>query len=175
MADPPRVYIDACCFIDIAKHRIGVDVTEQRAKNVWHVSKFLEAHKEKDAVVFTSVLTITECLHADGNVDEAVKDIFTRLLTSGQFLILVQPTPLLAVEARHLRWTHNIEGVGGADYIHIQSAITTKCKEFLTTDNGIASNADKLKTLGLSVTTPMNSVQFPNKYLQGNLSFTSRP
>ena len=53
---------------------IGVGFTEQRAKNVWYVSKISNAHKEKNAVVFTSVSTIAECLHANGNVGESVKD-----------------------------------------------------------------------------------------------------
>ena len=71
MADPPRVYIDACCFIDIAKRKIGVDFTEQRAKDsLGMFQNFLKAHKEKDAVVFASVFTIAECLHVSDNVDD---------------------------------------------------------------------------------------------------------
>lgn len=120
-------------------------------------------------MVFTSVLTITECLHADCVADDRVKNLFTRLLTSGQYFTLVQPTPFLAADARDLRWRHGIEGVRGADYIHLQSALSTRCREFLTTDTKITGNAVQLQKLGLHVTIPMKTVLLPDKYRQGSL------
>ena len=169
MAEIPRIYLDACCFIDIAKTKIGRTLTLARESDVWLIQKYLEANAKKDAIVFTSVLTIAECLHADGVSDMSVRSLFTRLLTSGQHVTLVQPTPFLATEARDLRWKHGVEGIRGADYIHIQSAIATRCSELLTTDRGISENAESLQKLGLRVSAPRETELLPSKYRQGSM------
>src|SRR5438105_2837959 len=36
--------------------------------------------------------------HADGNMEPRVRDLFTRLLMSGQYVRLIQPTPFVAAE-----------------------------------------------------------------------------
>ena len=96
-----------------------------RNADVWFLWKMLEAHKEKDIEVFTSVLTIAECTHADGNSEQKVRELCTRLLMSGQYVTLVQPTPFIGADARDLRWIHGI-ALKGADALHVASGLDRK-------------------------------------------------
>src|SRR5690349_20577266 len=98
MTEKARVYLDACCFIDMAKQKIGVPLTSTRASDVWFLWKVLEAHKAGDVAAYTSTLSIADCTHADGNMEKPTRDLFMRLLTSGQFVLLVQPTPIIAAD-----------------------------------------------------------------------------
>jgi hypothetical protein len=98
-----RISIESCCFIDAAKEAIGI-TNQQRNSDVWFIWKFLEANKEGDAEAFTSILTIAECTHADGNQVQRIQNLFDRLLMSGQYCVLIQPTPFFGEEARNLRW-----------------------------------------------------------------------
>jgi PIN domain len=99
--------VESCCFIDAAKDVIGI-AENNRKDDVWFLRQLLKAHQDKVVEVFTSVLTIAECTHAANNAEKRVRDLFDRLLMSGQNCILVQPTPFIAADARDLRWKHNI-------------------------------------------------------------------
>ena len=167
MASAPRLYIESCCFIDAAKHTIGLG-NKDRSDDVWFLHQLLEAHKDKAIEVFTSVLTIAECTHADGNSDKRIRDIFDRLLTSGQYCILVQPTLFIAMDARDLRWKHNIS-LRGADGLHVASGLDRKCQELLTTDQKIIDNGGKIGPLGMRVIRPSETLLLPDKYRQGNM------
>ena len=167
MANLPRLYIESCCFIDAAKDTIGRG-SKDRTDDVWFLRKLLEAHKDKVIEIFTSVLTIAECTHADGNSEKRVRDMFDRLLTSGQFCVLVQPTPFIAMDARDLRWKHNIS-LRGADSLHVASGLDRKCTELLTTDQKIIDNGGKIGPLGMRVIRPSETLLLPDKYRQGNM------
>jgi hypothetical protein len=167
MPDKPRIYVESCCFIDAAKEAVGV-ANQQRNSDVWFLWKFLEANKAKDAEIFTSVLTIAESTHADGNEDARVRNLFDRVLMSGQHCVLVQPTPFIGEDARNLRWKNGIK-LGGADGLHVASGLVKKCQEFLTTDKQILAHAAQIGALGMRVCTPSQTVLLPDKYLQGDL------
>ena len=167
MAEKPKIYIDSCCFIDAAKHSLRI-VPNSRTQDVWFLWKLLEAHKERDVVLFTSMLSVAECTHADGNMSDSVKSLFSRVLLSGHHVTLIQPTPFIATDARNLRWIHNVM-LGGADYLHVASALDRKCIEFLTTDEKISKAAPRLKSLNLTVCEPCKTNLLPDKYKQGNL------
>src|SRR6185437_3095393 len=167
MPDKPRVYIESCCFIDAAKEAIGI-TDQQRTSDVWFLWKFLEANKAKDAEVFTSVLTIAECTHADGNEDQRVRNLFDRVLMAGQHCALVQPTPFIGEDARNLRWKNGIK-LGGADGLHVASGLAKGCKEFLTTDRRILCNATQIALLGMRVCAPSQTLLLPPEYRQGVL------
>lgn len=167
MADLPRLYVESCCFIDAAKAAVG-SVSSQRDSDVWFLWKLLEAHKDKAVEVYTSVLTIAECTHADGKDDSRVRGLFERLLMTGQYCILIQPTPFIGADARDLRWKHGIK-LHGPDGLHVASGLARKCQEFLTTDDRISANADRISALGMRVCTPSNTVLLPEKYRQGDL------
>jgi hypothetical protein len=167
MADPGRLYLDACCFIDLAKQSIGT-LPESRGDHVWFTWKLLEANKDGELEVYTSTLTIAECTHADGNMSQRVRELFIRLLTTGQYVKLVQPTPFVAADGRDLRWTYGIT-LRGADYVHVASGLTVKATEFLTTDDGILKEATKISARGMRVVVPALTAMLPDRYRQGDM------
>jgi predicted nucleic acid-binding protein len=134
MADVRRVYIDSCGFIDMVKTNIGKSLDTEREYDVWFLKRLLEAARDKEIEIYTSTLTIAECTHGgDGEISDRIKSTFSLLLTSGQYVRLVQPTPFIATDARDLRWKYVIS-LKGADSIHVASAIDRKCEELLTSD-----------------------------------------
>ena len=167
MATKSQVYLDSCCFIDMAKEAVGQKLTSQREQDVWHLKQLLQAARDGEIVAYTSVLTIAECTHADGNLSDGVQSIFTRLLTSGQYTVLIQPTPFIAIEARDLRWQHGIN-VRGADAVHVASALDRSCEEFLTTDGRIKKlqPSAALAKRGLRIIHASETECLPAKYLQ---------
>lgn len=172
MVEKSSVYIDACCFIEIAKFEAEIDVGDQRKTEVWYTKKLLQAHRDREINVFTSTLTIAECLHVGGkSVPNDVQLSLDALLTSGQYLSLVQPTPFICIDARNLRWNDGIT-LKGADGVHLASALERKCSEFISFDGRfgrVAENSNALKAKGLSVYQPSQTKALPSKYLQGDL------
>lgn len=75
----------------MAKHAIGTH-PPTRENDIWHLKKLLEAARDGDINIVTSSLTIAECQHADGITDNRVQKLFKGLLTSGQYVQLVQDT-----------------------------------------------------------------------------------
>jgi len=78
-------------------------------------------------------LTIAESRRADGAPTEEVKRLFNSILVSGKVVLLTQMTQTIAERARDLHWDHGIN-LGGADAIHVATALTVGCSEFLTFD-----------------------------------------
>ena len=167
MSPKAKVYIEACPFIDMAKEKIG-RLPSGREDDVWFCKKLLEASRNGDIQVMTASLTISECQHADGVIDERVQTLFKGMLTSGQYVVLVQDSPLVAERARDLRWVHDIR-LGGADAHHVASALEAGCKEFITTDGKIYDNREKLRELGLRVIRANETEALPSEYRQGSL------
>ena len=89
-----------------------------RENDLWFLKELLNAAFDEEVEVLTSTLTIAECAHAKGNVNEDVKTLFKKFLTSGRYVFLVQDSVLLREKARNLRWFHGL-AFGGADSIHI--------------------------------------------------------
>ncbi len=177
MADTRRVYIDTCCFIDLVKVEIGAGVDPERENDAWHVKKLMEAHRDGEVLLFTSTLTIAECRHAgESPPSDAVKSQFARVLTSGQYVRLVQMTPFIAQDARDLSWTHSIN-LAGADSVHVASAIEMKCEELLTSNGRmgrVGKHADTLLRLGLVCRQGRDTQCLPQKYRQQD-AFDGKP
>ena len=168
MADRVRIYIDSACFIDMVKTHLGKQLETDREKDVWFLKRLFEASRDRELELFASVLSIAECQHAgDGDISEPAKARFDRLLMSGQYIRLVQPTPFIGQAARDLRWVHNIV-LSGADALHLASAIDVGCLEFLTSDGKVLNlqEAGQLNRLGIDVRQPRNTQNLPNKYRQ---------
>jgi hypothetical protein len=159
-----RIYIDSTCFINNAKEAIG---TETLDSDVWHCKKLLEAHRDGKVQVLTAILTVAECQHAGGICDARVQKFFKSILTSGQFVSLVQDTVIIADRARHLRWTHNLS-FGGADSVHIASALEMGCSEFLTNDRDFLDKAEEISKLNIRIVQPHDTVLLPSDYRQEN-------
>lgn len=162
----PRVYIDACPVIDMVKMELGKPLTHggpaeaERRREVAFLKSILEASKDRELECWTSTLTVAECLHVEGQISDKAKDSLRRILTSGQYVFLHSPSHHCAIRARDLHWEDGINlrggtGRGGADYIHVASALELGCVEFLTTDGrGMLREAQKLKLLRLDVRKP---------------------
>jgi predicted nucleic acid-binding protein len=159
--------MDSPCFIDMAKSAIGKS-PDASADDVWHLKKLLEAAKAGDLAVFTSSLSVAECSHAEGVADAEVQRLFKGLLTSGQYVYLVQDSVLVAERARDLRWVHKLT-LRGADSVHVASALEMKCIEFVTTDEKIHKQKSVLRPLGLAVIYAHETTLLPDEYRQGKL------
>lgn len=172
MAETRKIYIDSCCFIDMVKTAIGSPAEGDREKDVWSMKRLLEAHRDGEVEVFSSTLTIAECMHVGENpIAENVKSVFSRLLTSGQYVRLVQLTPFIAEDARDLRWNRGIN-LRGADGVHLASALDRACEEFLTSDerfHRVNKFSDELANLGLHVRHGRDTACLPPKYRQLDL------
>jgi predicted nucleic acid-binding protein len=170
----PRIYMDSCCFIDIARHElVPATVKDERLKDIWFYRQMLKATIEGNLLLYTSQLTSNECLHLDGDASAEVQQCFERVLDARNGVVPVASTHFVTEEAKHLRWKHGLN-LNPMDSIHVASAIRIKAKEFITTDGegrstGGSIFADKdalLKEFGLRVCLARDSVELPGDYKQ---------
>jgi len=152
----------------MAKGAISSPVDPNREKEVWFGKQILKASLAGELQVFTSTLTIAECTHAEGVINDEVMKLFTKLLTSGQYVILIQPTPEIAIRGRDLRWVYGINLKRGADHIHVASALAYGCTEYLSTEfkNRNLESKAKVEGLGLRIVAPSETQLLPNDYTQ---------
>jgi hypothetical protein len=165
--------MDACCFIELALQAIGKNDAD-RENDLWFLKNLLNAAFDEEVEVLTSTLSIAECAHAKGDVGDDVKSLFKRFLTSGRYILLVQDSVLVAEKARNLRWVHGLS-FGGADSIHLASAMELKCEEFLTWDNRPHAYASALNDLALPVRFPRDTRCLPDRYRQQQLTSANPP
>jgi hypothetical protein len=165
---PPRIYIDACCFIDVVKEKVGLPLQASDHNDMWYLQNLLRASGNGEIIILTSTITIAECTHADGNCDDAVRENFTKLLSSGQYVRLIQPTVFVCEKARDLRWKHGIT-LPGADAIHVASALESNCIEFLGIDKRKKNDQEKIEKLGIKLISPAKTSVLPDHYRQGNM------
>lgn len=169
MADECRVYVDSCSLVDMVKTKIGRRLDSDRERDVWYLKRLLEASRDKEIEVYTSTITVAECSHGgDNDISETVKSAFTAILTSGQYVRLVQTTPFIAIDARDLRWKYGIS-LKGADAIHVASAIDRRCEEFLTSDGRLlrlGQHRQALSRFGLEIRAGRETQCLPDKYRQ---------
>ena len=118
----------------------------------------------------TSTLSIAECTHVEGDTSLKVRTEFTNLLMSGQYIVLVQPTPFIMTDARDLRWGKALT-LKGADAVHVASALDRKCNEFITTDKMAAklNTNTSIAASGLKALAARNTQSLPDKYRQQSL------
>lgn len=170
-----RIYMDSCCFIESVKSTQGNEEAG-RENDLWYLKQLLTASKDGAIEVVTSYLTIAECRHAQGKgitqPTEEAKRLFKSILCSGKVIKLAQLTKATAELARDLHWDHGIN-LGGADAIHVATAIKTGCKEFLSFDAEKRKSplkfASELKGLGLNPILPAATRVLQQEYLQQKL------
>ena len=169
MADLRRAYIDSCCFIDIVKTSVGQMLSTEKEEDVWFLKRLLEANRDGEVVLFTSTMTVAECSHVgEQRLSDKTKSEFNRLLTSGQYVRLVQATPFIAQDARNLRWDSGIE-LRGMDSVHVASALAMKCEEFISSNGKlikVQAQGAKLQRLSLYPKRAKDTAILPAKYLQ---------
>ena len=165
--------MDSCCFIELACHVIGKSETG-RDNDIWFLKQLLNAALDGETEILTSTLSIAECQHAKSDISDDVKSLFKRFLTSGQYVLLVQDSVLVAEKARNLRWVHGLS-FSGADPIHLASAMELKCEEFLTFDNQLHARATELNDLALPIRFPHVTKCLPGEYRQTSLIAAGQP
>lgn len=160
MSSTPVVYMDACCYIDLVKEAMSQPVLASRKPHVYYCRKFLEAARAGEARVFTSTMTVVECVKLNGMEmpsaskadDEKVKTLFRGMLLSARSGVMpVIPTIVIVEGARDLRWNHGIT-CKPMDAMHIATAVNQRCTHFITTDSRLGEeNIAKIAALGLTV------------------------
>lgn len=108
----PRVYFDSCLFIEMAKTALNKPVDNNRHNEIWFCKKLLEASRDGEIEVFTSMITIAECLHVDTitNIDDETKRLFRGMLTSGNSGVTPVSISIFTVsDARDIVWKQNIQ------------------------------------------------------------------
>lgn len=167
MSSIPRVYSDANPIIELAKFAKGTS-NPLFQEDVWVMKQLLKAADNNVVDLYTSTISVAECVAAGDDWGIDTQEFFVGVLTSGRMFKLVQDSIFVAERARDLRWKDNIR-LGGMDAIHIASALESKCTEFLTWDAGIGTNkftarASALAALGLSVIFPRDTKLLPSSY-----------
>lgn len=175
MSDPV-VYFDACCFIDLAKTVLKIPTIADREKHIYYCRKLIEMARAKEATVYTSMVTVVECVFLDdprqpsGVIvdDDRVKKLFKGMLLSGTSGVMpVATTPLITEAARDLRWKHAIT-IKPMDALHVATALRMKATHFVTTDDKLgAANIKRIADMGLIACRADALVSLlPTKYLQ---------
>lgn len=133
----PRIYIDACYYIDVARGRHAAPLDAGRELHIPFIENLLLAARAGEIEVWASTLIISECLALEKQaqvIPENVQQTFMSLLTSGSVVKLSAVDFFIAERARDLLWVDGIRCGGGADMVHIATAIELKCEEFITTN-----------------------------------------
>jgi hypothetical protein len=168
------LYMDSCCVIDVAKYTLGhkdkISALEEKEKHIQYCIKILKAAENGDMRVLTALLTISECKHLDGYIDDEVKRLFRSILSSGRVIKIITDNIFIGELDRDLLWEHDIH-LSGADSTHIASALYAGCEEFVTWDGitkkkSILGQAEKIKKLGLRVITADQTRLLPRRYIE---------
>lgn len=171
-----RIYIETSPLIDFIRgDRV---VGDDRKSNNWYIKQFLTAAENGELELITSTLTIAECRRAysDKPATDEYKRLVRSVLTSGKIFTLADVTQGIATRARDLDWDDGMSSLGGADAIHVATALVTDCKELFTTDaKGILKNSSKIEALGLRVIPPVKTSLLPPEYRQGKLTEQVEP
>ena len=160
----PRIYSDANPIIELAKLAKKTH-NPAREPDLRTLEKLLKAANNEEISLFTSSISVAECVAAGDDYGEDVQEFFLGVLTSGRMFKLVQDSIFVAEQARELRWTHHVK-LSGMDAIHVASAIEAKCAELLTWDKDIVNAAPFLASQGIRVITPSQTQFLPPLYAQ---------
>ncbi len=168
MSATPRIYSDANPIIELAKFAKKTH-DPKRERDLWMMQQILKAANNDEVSLFTSTISVAECVAAGDDWGLDVQEFFVGVLTSGRMFKLVQDSVFVAERARDLRWKDNIR-LSGMDAIHVASALEAGCTEFLTWDNGIRKSkvterVSALAALGLDVIAPRDTKLLPAFYL----------
>jgi len=171
MPNKPRVYIDSCYYIDVAKGRLSLTLDPGRDQHIPFIEKLLLAALNDDVEIWAPTFVIAECLaveKGDMDVPPEVREMFSRILTSGSPVKMQAVDVFIAERARDLRWIHHIKCGGGADSIHVATALELNCEEFISTNSKRGPlNADaaaKLAKMGLRVIEAPQTAALPAQY-----------
>lgn len=160
-----RIYMDACCFIEMAKGNFGGKV--HCADELSTMKSLLVAARKGELQIFTSTITIIEARGIEKNgliPAQEVKDYFNRLLMSGRDgVFLVDPTPFTAARARDFLWVDGIN-IKPMDSLHVASALDAKCKELISLDGALQKRINRSIVDNMRVIAAKETQCLPHKY-----------
>lgn len=174
------LYLDSNAIIDLIKQKVGANLSPEREQDAWYVDRLLEASRLRRLRIFTSALSIIECVHVgDQSKDQASRPFFDGLLQSGKSgIVLIQPTTSIIDKARSLRWVYG-STLKGIDAIHAASAMHFRCTEFLSRDENFLRNSKILQEMQLRTCAPSETVLLPAEFRQQTIDYgksgSSRP
>jgi predicted nucleic acid-binding protein len=174
----PHIYCDANPIIELVKSSRGTS-DPIYIPDCQMLQRILHAANNNDISLFTSSVSIVECVSAGEDYGKEVQEIIVNVLTSGRMFKLVQDSIFIAEQARDLRWKHNLK-LKGMDAIHVASAIEAECTEFLSWDVDvskpkIADKMDALSKYGISVVRPSLSLLLPPRYSSSDPNLMNFP
>jgi len=111
----PRIYSDANPIIELAKWAKRTH-NPARESDCQMMERLLKAANNELISLFTSSISVAECVAAGDDHSEDIRRFFEGALTSGAMFKLVQDTIFVAEQARDLRWVHGVE-LSGMDAI----------------------------------------------------------
>jgi predicted nucleic acid-binding protein len=155
----PRLYFDTCCFLDMLQHGLKISPKPDRAPHVAFCKMFLEAARSGDVEVYTSTLTVAECVCVTDESDPSnhkriltpeVKRLIDGMIMSARSGVMpLQPTPGIVKAARDLEWVHGARFTP-MDSLHVASALAAKCDYFITTDGKLDSKGGATVVRGVT-------------------------
>ena len=134
MTEKIKIYLDTCCFIDVASHQLNIPIKEKRDAHIFICQQLIRASQKQEIYVYTSSLTSVECTSIKDKtvnpvkiiINQELKDLFNRILMSGKSGVYpVMPTPKIIEMSKNLSWKHNIT-TKPFDSLHIATALTMK-------------------------------------------------
>jgi predicted nucleic acid-binding protein len=178
MSSVPRIYCDANPIIELAKLGKGTH-DRSREHDLWIMRQTLKAAQNGEIDLFTSSISVAECVAAGDDWGQDVQEFFVGALTSGRMFKLVQDSIFVAERARDLRWKHNIR-LRGMDAIHVASAIDADCGEFFTWDHDMgkdkfAAKCAALAKVGVKAVVPSDTKLLPGFYLSEKVGLFPPP
>jgi predicted nucleic acid-binding protein len=182
MANKPKVYFDACCFIDLVKKKKGIPLIEpDREEHVDFCKRLIKACRDDKIEIHTSYLTNLECLFLKDEqrrklLDDEIKRLFDSIILSGESgIIPIESSYIVFEKAKELSWLHGIIFKGAMDSIHIASALLVGCDEFITTDRkSFESIKESIERLGIKIIFHAKDTKcLPKEYMQEGLNFNA--
>jgi hypothetical protein len=169
----PRLYIDACCYIDVVKGRLTTATDADTLAELPFLEGLLRAAADGELEIWGSTLLIAECLTTDTQADSVpleAQQLFRSLLTGGNPVKMAAADVFIAERARDLRWNAGIRCGGGADALHVATALDLGCEEFITTNRKRGplqgDTPAKLAKLHLRVIRPHQTALLPPAYMK---------
>lgn len=165
----PKIYIDACCIIEVLKKRRGLPLSHPDSEIAW-IERVMYAAREGDLELHTSIITVGEVLHLGEKPPPAdLKPYVERLLLSGRDGIrATAPTPPIILLARDMAVEDGLwDGV--ADRIHVATALTVKAEEILSVDGRLAKRLKKSDVRGCRIVSPSETTLLPDRYRQHDI------
>lgn len=161
-----RVYLDACCFIEMIKEERGLPLDHREDADI--TRRLLQASRDGKIEAWTSMMTVAEVLSIDKGQtpDDALKNRIERLLLSGRDGVKVHGmSPFVAIRARDLYWNEGFKEKA-ADRIHVATALDLGCDEILSVDGRLKKKFDR-STIGQSALRAVKDTRnLPGEYRQ---------